>query len=333
VLADDRSNSIVVSGTVDDVRLIRECRQDRRASRQVSIQVSLPRSRSLIAIHGVNQRVYLTTGRIPKGAHRSVFTPDTELCPTSRMEYHGGIVNPLSFRSRPCNNGSNSNVKVLSADTIVHDSQQAGGIRRQPAAANHPARPRARGPPSRATVIEFNGHLQRHRHRCEGHALIGDDGRVQLAIRPEVRRQGWRSSGRYEHPAHHRSPRSHFVHQCWRRPDDRAGRPWQADQAFSSRRNSGFLRDPHPSAAFRGGPTKKIRPSSALRQTRIYPANETSTDANTSIITDDKNEVRYLDDPSIGPKESRSSTDSMMSLWSVRHGCAGQESLVALANG
>ena len=129
VLADDRSNSIVVSGTVDDIRLIREIveKVDVLLS-QVSIQVVIAEVTLTDTDKSGITALNLTVGQNAKGA-TGITKFDTGTGTTAGeitgWAITGGVVNPLAFQAAMSNVGSKSNVKVLSANTIVttHNKQ------------------------------------------------------------------------------------------------------------------------------------------------------------------------------------------------------------------
>jgi len=139
VTPDDRSNAIVVSGTVDDVRLIREliAKLD-IALAQVRIQVIIAEvTLSDTDISGISS-LGLTVGQNAAGAtHVLTFaggtttgtataatTPGTSI---AGWDLTGGVVNPLAFNAafNPTSAGTKNLVHVLQAPVVVtaHNKQ------------------------------------------------------------------------------------------------------------------------------------------------------------------------------------------------------------------
>jgi general secretion pathway protein D len=193
VLADDRSNSIVVSGTVDDVRLIREVvdKIDVLLA-QVSIQVVIAEvTLDDTDTSGINA-LNLTIGTdATRGTHitnfNTVGASDTSNYGVAGWAITGGVVNPLSFNAALGNNGSKSNVKVLSADTIVttHNKQAEFVVSQQePIITGSTSSP--------GTTATTNGYTSSSvTYKDIGidvkvTPLIGDDGSVQLEIDQKV---------------------------------------------------------------------------------------------------------------------------------------------------
>jgi general secretion pathway protein D len=191
VLADDRSNSIVVSGTVDDIRLIREIvdKVDVLLA-QVSIQVVIVE----VTLNDTDKSgitaLNLTIGQNTKGA-TGITNFDTGTG-TSAGEITGwavtsGIVNPLAFNAALSNTGSKSNVKVLSANTIVttHNKQAQFVVsQQQPIITGSTSSPGTTG-----TVNGYNSSTVTYKDigiDVKVTPLIGDDGSVQLEIDQKV---------------------------------------------------------------------------------------------------------------------------------------------------
>ena len=131
------------------------------------------------------------------------------------------------------NTGAKSNVKVLSANTIVttHNKQAEFVVSQQQPiiTGTHPAPPTDH---HQRPDHQLHRHLQGHRHRREGHAADRRRRQHPARDRPEGRRRRRQRHGRRQRPAHHRPPRGDLVRQRRRRPDDRARRP-AADQALA----------------------------------------------------------------------------------------------------
>jgi general secretion pathway protein D len=195
ILGDDRSNSIVVSGTVDDVRLIREVvdKIDVLLA-QVSIQVVIAEvtlsDTDTSGINALNLTVGTNNiaGTAHQGTHITNFDTGTSANGIAGWNITGGVVNPLSFSAALGNNGSKSNVKVLSADTIVttHNKQAEFVVSQQlPIITGSTSSPGS-------TVGTTNGYTSSTvTYKDIGidvkvTPLIGDDGSVQLEIDQKV---------------------------------------------------------------------------------------------------------------------------------------------------
>ena len=136
VASDDRSNAIVVSGTVDDIRLIKELID--------KIDVLLAQVRIEVVIAEVTltdtDKSGITALNLTVGPNRpavaavtnsttgAIITPAIPASGSSITNFSGavagwnvtnGVVNPLAFAAAMSDNGSKSNLKVLSAPTIV----------------------------------------------------------------------------------------------------------------------------------------------------------------------------------------------------------------------
>lgn len=116
ILADERSNSLVVSGTVDDLRLIQDLvdKIDILLA-QVRIEVVIAEvtltDRDNTGINALNLNV--ATDNV-HGTH--ITGGDINVSGWAVTE---GIVNPLSFKAAMGTVGSRDNVKILSAPTVV----------------------------------------------------------------------------------------------------------------------------------------------------------------------------------------------------------------------
>ena len=190
VLADKRSNSIVVSGTVDDIRLIREIvdKVDVLLA-QVSIQVVIAEvTLTDTDTSGINA-LDLTFGTdVVRGTHITNFDTGTSPNGIAGWNVTGGIVNPLSFQAALGNTGSKSNVKVLSANTIVttHNKQAEFVVsQQQPIITGTTSTPSATatntGLTSSSTVTYKDIGID-----VKVTPLIGDDGSIQLEIDQKV---------------------------------------------------------------------------------------------------------------------------------------------------
>jgi general secretion pathway protein D len=181
----------VVSGTVDDIRLIREIvdKVDVLLA-QVSIQVVIAEvTLSDKDSSGINS-LNLTVGPNAKGGigitNFSAASPTT--ADIAGWQVTSGVVNPLAFQAALGNMGGKSNVKVLSANTIVttHNKQAEFVVsQQQPIITGTTSTPSgvttATGLTSSSTVTYKDIGID-----VKVTPLIGDDGSVQLEIDQKV---------------------------------------------------------------------------------------------------------------------------------------------------
>jgi general secretion pathway protein D len=186
VLADDRSNSIVVSGTVDDIRLIREIvdKVDVLLS-QVSIQVVIVEVTLTDTDKSGISALNLTVGTdATHGTHVTNFDTGSGNAAgeISGWAITGGVVNPLAFQAAMSNVGAKSNVKVLSANTIVttHNKQAEFVVsQKQPIVTGSQSTLATTGTTPIATSTFQYQDIGIH---VKVTPLIGDDGSIQLEI-------------------------------------------------------------------------------------------------------------------------------------------------------
>jgi len=186
VLADDRSNSIVVSGTVDDIRLIKEIvdKVDVLLS-QVSIQVVIAEvtltDKDKSGISALN----LTVGTdATHGTHITNFDTGTgnSAGDIAGWAITGGVVSPLAFQAAMTNVGAKNNVKVLSANTIVttHNKQAEFIVsQKQPIVTGSQSTLATTGTTPISTSTFQYQDIGIH---VKVTPLIGDDGSIQLEI-------------------------------------------------------------------------------------------------------------------------------------------------------
>jgi len=190
VLADDRSNSIVVSGTVDDLRLIKEivAKVDVLLA-QVSIQVVIAEiTLSDSDTSGINA-LSLTVGQNAKGATAiTQFSASTSSGANGIAGWNitGGVVTPLAFQAAMGTTGAKSNVRVLSSNTIVttHNKQAEFVVsQQQPIITGSTTTPTATtsGLVSSSTVTYKDIGID-----VKVTPLIGDDGSIQMEIDQKV---------------------------------------------------------------------------------------------------------------------------------------------------
>jgi len=311
ILADDRSNSIVVSGTVDDVRLIREVvdKVDVLLA-QVSIQVVIAEvTLDDTATSGINA-LDLTVGQAANGTtHITQFDTGAAANGIAGWNITGGIVNPLSFAAALGNNGSKSNVKILSADTIVttHNKQAEFDVSQQlPIITGSTTTPGATttttGLVSTSTVSYKDIGID-----VKVTPLIGDDGSIQLEIDQKV--DDVVSNVTIDNNSQpiigHREANS-FINVADGQMIVLGG--LQQTKHSTNQTKLGFLYEIPILSQLLGGRTHEEERTELLLFVRphIIPPNETSKDANASInqLTNKDQVKHYLDDPSKDKKES-----------------------------
>jgi general secretion pathway protein D len=134
VVNDDRSNSIIVSGTADDVRLIKDlvAKIDTILA-QVSIEVIIAEVKlndnDTSGIQALNLTVTTDTPNGPGGDNGH----GTHIATIPNLSVAGwnvtdAIVNPLAFKAALTDAGSRNNLKVLGAPTITTTHGQEGNI-------------------------------------------------------------------------------------------------------------------------------------------------------------------------------------------------------------
>ncbi|RFC50648.1 MAG: general secretion pathway protein D [Verrucomicrobia bacterium] len=182
ILADDRSNAVVVSGTVDDIRLIRDLVD------KIDIVLAQVRIEVIIA------EVTLTdTDKSGISALNLTVSPNTKTGALQITNFTGsvagwnvsaGVVNPLSFAAAMTDAGSRHKVKILSAPTIVttHNKQASFAVtQQQPVITGTTSTPTSgsstTGFSTNSSVTYKDIGIQ-----LKVTPLIGDDGSIQLQI-------------------------------------------------------------------------------------------------------------------------------------------------------
>jgi len=318
VLADDRSNSIVVSGTVDDVRLIREVIEKVDVLlAQVSIQVviaevSLTDSDS----SGINAlKLTFATNKVAGTAHTGTHITNFEAnggtgSPGGIAGWNitGGVVNPLSFVAALGNNGNNSNVKVLSADTIVttHNKQAEFVVSQQlPIITGSTSSPGTTG-----TINGYQSSTVTYKDigiDVKVTPLIGDDGSVQLEIDQKVDdKVGDVQVDANTQPIIGHREATSFINVQDGEMIVLGG--LQQTKHSTNRSKLGFLYEIPILSHLLGGRTHEEDRTELLLFVRphIIPPNDSSKDANASINQlPNKDQVKeYLQNPSKDKKES-----------------------------
>jgi len=187
ILADERSNSLVISGTVDDLRLIRDLID--------KIDVILAQVRIEVIIAEVTltdtdatgiSALNLTYGSDPTTGKSGIINFDTGAGPNGIAGWNitGGVVNPLAFKAALGNTGSKSNVKILSAPTIVTTHHQPAEVHvgsKQPIITGVTSTPSATSSSSGLTSSSQVSY-QTIGIDLIVTPLIGDDGSVQMTV-------------------------------------------------------------------------------------------------------------------------------------------------------
>ncbi len=182
ILADDRSNAVVVSGTVDDIRLIRDLVD------KIDIVLAQVRIEVIIA------EVTLTdTDKSGISALNLTVSPNTKTGALQITNFTGsvagwnvsaGVVNPLSFAAAMTDAGSRHKVKILSAPTIVttHNKQaQFAVTQQQPIITGTTSTPTS-GSSTSGFSTNSSVTYKDIGITLKVTPLIGDDGSIQLQI-------------------------------------------------------------------------------------------------------------------------------------------------------
>jgi general secretion pathway protein D len=127
VTYDDRSNAVVVSGTGDDIRLIKDLVDKIDiVLAQVRIEVIIAEvtltdsDQSGISALGLTVNTDTPNGTATNGDNgRGTHITGVSSLALAGWNVTSGVVNPLSFTAALANTGSRSNVKILQAPTIV----------------------------------------------------------------------------------------------------------------------------------------------------------------------------------------------------------------------
>jgi len=305
---DERSNAVVVSGTVDDIRLVRElvAKIDVLLS-QVRIEVIIAEvtlnNSEKTGISALNLDVETTeTGR---GTHIKSFAGSV-----AGWDISSGIVNPLTFTAKLADAGSRGNVKILSAPTIVTTHNKEAKIlvgTSQPiitgttnyAGAGTVGVP---GSTSTDTVSYKDIAIQ-----LTVTPLIGDDGSIQLKIEQKV--DDILSSvtvNGNEQPVIGRREASSFVNVADGQMIVLGG--LQRTKNTRNRAKIGFIYEIPILSNILGARTNSIERTELLLFIRphVIPVANATADATGTINTlSNKDQInQYLSDPSKQPKDS-----------------------------
>ena len=198
ILPDERSNSVVVSGTVDDIRLLRNLIEKLDVLlAQVSIQIVIASVTLTDSDSGGINALNLTVGTNSAGATR--ITNFNTVGGSSDSNNYGlagwgitsGTVNPLAFSAALSNVGQKNNVKVLSSNTIVttHNKEAEFVVSQQePVVTSQQGTTTTSNTASNAEGLVYNQSVTYKDIGIDVKVtpLIGDDGSIQLKIDQKV---------------------------------------------------------------------------------------------------------------------------------------------------
>ncbi len=194
VVSDDRTNSIIVSGTVGDIALIKDVvdKIDILLA-QVSIQVIIAEvtldNTQTSGISALNLTVATDATR---GTHITDFntTGANSVNGLAGWAVTSGVVNPLAFQAAMQNTGSNNSTKILSADTITTTHAQKADFQvttQEPIITGTTSTPTTAGTTANSG-FSTNSSVTYQNIGIEVQVtpLIGSDGSIQLTIDQKV---------------------------------------------------------------------------------------------------------------------------------------------------
>jgi len=248
VQPDERTNSIVVSGTFDDIRLIKGIVEKIDVLlAQVSIQVVIAEVTLTDSDQNGISALGLQVGPTANGG-TSITGFSGSIAGWTVGSATGGLTspNPLSFLAELQAAGDKHKVKILQADTITTTHNKAATLRQRAGARDHGD---DRRPPGHHDDLEqlcdlVHRHLQGHRDHAQGDAPHRRRRQHPAEHRPDGRRRPGKHDDRRQLPADHRTPRGHGLHQRNRRPIGRPRRPPEFGTHDGHPEARAFLRDP-----------------------------------------------------------------------------------------
>jgi general secretion pathway protein D len=189
VLPDERSNAVIVSGTIDDIRLIKELvdKLDTLLA-QVAIEVVIAEvTLSDTDKSGINA-LKLSIG--PGADGRTMitnFSADASAAGGGLAGWNvtGGVVNPLSFDAALGNTGERHNVRVLQASTVVTTHNKEATIastQQQPIITGSTAYPTGTTAGTNSFPTSSQVTYKDIGITLKVTPLIGDDGSIQLKV-------------------------------------------------------------------------------------------------------------------------------------------------------
>lgn len=199
VIPDERSNAVIVSGTVDDVRLIRDLVEKIDiVLAQVKIEVIIAEvtlndtNKSGIASLGLTVGPNPLNGKtqITNFSSGSVGSSGGVSTGIAGWAITGGVVNPLAFQAFLGDTGANSNVKILSAPTImaVHNKEAEIIVgQSQPIITGSTSSPLSSGITANSGLVTSSQVTYKDiAIDLKVTPLIGDDGSIELKIDQKV---------------------------------------------------------------------------------------------------------------------------------------------------
>ncbi len=182
VLAEDRSNAVIVSGTVDDIRLIRDLVEKIDiVLAQVRIEVIIAEvSLSNTDKSGISA-LNLTVGPNANGAIQITNFAGS----LAGWDVTAGVVNPLAFQAALTDAGSKHNVRILSAPTIVttHNKEASFEVtQQQPIITGTTSTPTSGGVNNSGFSTNSQVTYKDIGITLKVTPLIGEDGVIQLEV-------------------------------------------------------------------------------------------------------------------------------------------------------
>jgi len=182
ILADDRSNAVIVSGTQDDIRLIKTLVDKLDiVLAQVRIEVVIAEVSLTDTDKSGISALNLTVGTSTTTGVTSITNFAGSI---SGWDVTSGVVNPLAFQAALTDSGSKHNVRILSAPTIVttHNKQGTIAVTQQ--------QPIITGSTSTPVASTYNNGFSTNSSvtykdigiTLKVTPLIGDDGVIQLQV-------------------------------------------------------------------------------------------------------------------------------------------------------
>ncbi len=194
VAYDERSNAVIVSGTVDDIRLIKDLVDKIDiVLAQVRIEVVIAEVTLTDADRSGISALSLTVGTdTPNGAStggdngRGTHITNIGSLGVAGWGVTQGIVNPLSFQAALTDAGNRNNVKILSAPVIVTTHNKEAEVKvgqKQPVPSSFQTTPSAASTTANSGFSnQTNVNYQDIAIDLKVTPLIGDDGNIQLKI-------------------------------------------------------------------------------------------------------------------------------------------------------
>lgn len=199
IIPDERSNAVIVSGTVDDVRLIRDLVEKIDiVLAQVKIEVIIAEvtlndsNKSGLASLGLTVGPNPANGKtqITNFSSGSVSSTGGVSTGIAGWAITGGVVNPLAFQAFLGDTGANSNVKILSAPTImaVHNKEAEIIVgQSQPIITGSTSSPISSGVTTANSLVTSSQVTYKDiAIDLKVTPLIGDDGSIELKIDQKV---------------------------------------------------------------------------------------------------------------------------------------------------